>query len=84
MPCPPKSFVSMIKSTLLSLSTKKEQPPFRFETNQELLTHNADVLKKYNFFLDIVVIDHRNNVLSPGSEFRAVFELRPLLHSHTN
>ena len=82
IPSPPKSFVSIIQSILLSPLVRKEKPPFVFKTDKKSLDHNAMILKQYRYDLDEIIKNSKNNIISPGSEFRSPIELGPLLHSH--
>ena len=82
---PAPSFLQNLKKVHHTPVDPPAKPPFRFDTSEEALRHNAEVLSSADFDLERVLLDHQSTTLGFGSEFRppdqlsAVFGQHPLL-----
>ena len=79
---PSPTFIELIKLILEQPPVRKDAPPFKFSTDPDALNHNAEILRKHDYSLHKIVQGCKNNVISPGSEFRETQVLGPLLHAH--
>ena len=79
---PPRSFMSLVKAIIRAPTIRPEPPPFKFDTNEASLEFNRKVLETFDFDLEKLIPAFKNNVISPGSEFRDPMLLAPLLQSH--
>ena len=51
--------------------------PFRFNTYDDSLWFNEKVLENFGYDLDKLIKSHKDNTISPGSEFRDPVLLTP-------
>jgi len=82
VPSPPSSFMSLIQSIITSPSIRPEPSPFKFDTSEESLAFNKKVLENFDFDMECLIPAFKNNIISPGSEFRDPMLLSPLLNRH--
>jgi len=93
-PAPP--FISPTSPTQLSLAATKHfldaaitaslptprQPSLRFEISEDAAAHNLAILKAHNYDLQSALAAEKGTPLQPGSEFKPVSVLCPLLCTH--
>jgi hypothetical protein len=67
-------------------SSKKLEPLnsliFHFERSIEAANHNAEILERYNFDLDAILLSYPHSQISYGSEFKKSSDLQELLQDH--
>lgn len=82
IPSPPRSFLSLIRSIIAFEPPRPSSPPFRYETNVDALVHNDELLASFDYDIDLLIDEYKDNTISPGSEFRDPLLLAPLISSH--
>jgi hypothetical protein len=81
----PPSCDSLLAAATEALTWKpadRTPPIFTFAMTQEAAQANFATLKNANFDLAKLTSDHKHSQLRPGSEFRPVRLLRPILEGH--
>lgn len=79
---PPRSFMSMIKLIIASLTLKPELLLFKFDISRELLEFNQKILENFDFDMEKLILSFKNNIISPGSEFHYPILLASLIQLH--
>ena len=74
--------VSLVRSITSTSYPPNNLPIFKFNNSQEAAIFNSKILRHYNYDINRAIHARRNTILHPGSEFRPLKELKPLLKFH--
>jgi len=77
-------FIPTIKEILLTPLPTSAKSPISFEFNNKAKVHNTNLLAKYNYDLEALILDHPNTELSYRSEFHLTYLLGKLLYLRHN
>ena len=72
----------MIQSIVSKTYRPNNPPPFIFENTTEAATKNSKILQAFDYDMDQVLKASENTILHPGTEFRQIQDLRPLVSHH--
>ena len=78
----PSWFIPSIRKILAMDIPPPSKSPIIYEFNKRAIHHNSEILKKFDYNLDLLIDSYPSSDLSYGSEFRPVSILAPLLHYH--
>jgi hypothetical protein len=79
---PDHKMLSTIQHILRQPSVVPNPPPFSFEVSTKAAEKNTTILETHGFDLTKTLTAYDRNTTTPGSEFRDVNLLRPLLQRH--
>ena len=74
--------VQLIKDIISKSYPPNNAPIFKFDNTREAAAANSDTLRYFNYDLNKAIHSKKNTILHPGSEFRPINDLRPLLKHH--
>ncbi len=78
----PHWFLTTIQQILTTPLDTPTRPPLRFELSNEAAIHNMHLLQTHGDSIQNLISTYPGSSLSPGSEFRPVDVLKPLLLHH--
>ena len=82
-PSPPRSkLVTIVRRICKRTYPPNNMPIFKFENSREAAEFNTNILSRYHWDLQKAINAKTNTILHPGSEFRPIDDLEPLLHCH--
>ena len=84
VPRPESKLISLIKDIIKKSYPPNNAPIFRFENSPAAASFNSKILRHYNFDMNKAIHAKKNTILHPGSEFRPINDLRPLLKFHVD
>jgi hypothetical protein len=61
-----------------------QKPPVRFDTSDESIQHNSELLRQFDYDLNKLLEAHGHTTLNYGAEFRPVQQLEKVLGPHPN
>ena len=74
--------IDTILQVFHSSTPTPQASPFAHERSLTAATHNSAIIASHDFDLQRTFDAYPNSIISPGSEFRQVHVLRPLLQGH--
>ena len=74
--------VSLVKAIISKTYPANNAPIFKFENTPEAEDFNSTILSHYNYDINRAIRAKSNTILHPGSEFRPIRDLQPLLKFH--
>ncbi len=81
-PPPQAQLLQSIRTALSWKPKARTVPIFKFEFSEEAAAHNFDILQQHDFDLNKIMLHDPHSPLRPGSEFRPVGLLEPILGTH--
>lgn len=78
-----QAMIDLIQVLLRTDTPCKNSSPFRWHLDSDSAQHNQDVLASYDYDIEACYNSHPHSIIHPGSEFRDVHLLEPLLHLHS-
>ena len=79
---------SWLVSTLYRINTSYTKPTsksmFSFENNLSAAKENSRILERFNFDLHKAALKDENSIIQPGTEFRDIETIQPLIDCHKN
>ena len=74
--------IRLIQSIVSKTYPPNNPPLFIFENTTEAATKNSKILQAFDYDMDQVLKASENTILHPGTEFRPIQDLRPLISHH--
>jgi hypothetical protein len=85
---PPKPSASKLVNLVRSICKRRyppnNRPLFKFENTREAAEFNTNILSRYHWDLETAIHAKKNTILHPGTEFRPIADLKPLMHCHVD
>lgn len=76
--------LEMIQKILNTPSPSFKESPFMFENTKKARVHNSKIIEKFDFDFKAAMESMEKSVIHPGSEFRELELLEPLLKNHSD
>ena len=82
-PPPPSSkLVTIVRQICTRAYPPNNKPIFKFQNTREAAEFNTNILRRHHWDLQRAIQSTKNTILHPGSEFRPIKDLEPLLQCH--
>ena len=73
-----------LKNVFACTEPRMKKQPFIFESTTRASHHNTKTLRRFGGDYQKLVSHYKGSILTPGSEFRSILHLEPLLCHHTD
>ena len=79
---PSSKLVALIRQICSRTYPPNNAPIFIFENTRQAAEHNSKIFSRYHWNLEDAIHARKNTILHPGTEFRPIKDLEPLLKHH--